>query len=84
MRAIQFAHRLGKSAERKESLDDVVLEVAEAVAQHWLDMRLHYIACDGVSHWRVLVFGFCCGCAQPDLSARPDAGLELIDRQAGW
>ena len=44
VRAIQFAHRLGKSAEQKESLDDVVLEVAEAVAQHWLDVRLHYIA----------------------------------------
>jgi hypothetical protein len=41
VRAIRFAHRLGK---QKESLDDVVLEVAEAVAQHWLDVRLHYIA----------------------------------------
>jgi hypothetical protein len=44
VRAIQFAHRLGKSAEQKESLDDVMVEVAEAVAQHWLDVRLHYIA----------------------------------------
>jgi hypothetical protein len=44
VRAIQFAHRLGKSAGQKESLDDVMVEVAEAVAQHWLDVRLHYIA----------------------------------------
>ena len=44
VQAIRFAHRLGKSADQKESLDDVVLEVAEAVAQHWLDVRLHYIA----------------------------------------
>eukprot|EP01046_Picozoa_sp_COSAG06_P011159 COSAG06_NODE_629_length_13646_cov_13.351222_6_plen_385_part_00 len=44
VRAIQFAHRLGKSAEQRESLDDVMVEVAEAVAQHWLDVRLHYIA----------------------------------------
>ena len=44
VRAIQFAHRLGKSAEQKESLDDVMVEVAEAVAQHWVDVRLHYIA----------------------------------------
>eukprot|EP01046_Picozoa_sp_COSAG06_P089298 COSAG06_NODE_35684_length_457_cov_0.293296_1_plen_89_part_01 len=36
VRAIRFAHRLGKSAEQKESLDDVMVEVAEAVAQHWL------------------------------------------------
>jgi hypothetical protein len=43
VRAIQFAHRLGKSAEQKESLDDVMVEVAEAVAQHWLDVRWHYI-----------------------------------------
>jgi hypothetical protein len=44
VRAMHFAHRLGKSAEQKESLDDVMVEVAEAVAQHWLDVRLHYIA----------------------------------------
>jgi hypothetical protein len=44
VRAIKFAHRLGKSAEQRESLDDVMVEVAEAVAQHWLDVRLHYIA----------------------------------------
>ena len=44
VRAIQFTSQLKKSAEQKESLDDVVLEVAEAVAQHWLDVRLHYIA----------------------------------------
>ena len=25
-------------------MDDVMVEVAEAVAQHWLDVRLHYIA----------------------------------------
>jgi hypothetical protein len=44
VRAIQFAHRLGKSAEQKETLDDVMVEVSEAVAQHWLDVRWHYIA----------------------------------------
>ena len=52
VRAIRFAHRLGKSAEQKESLDDVVLEVADAVAQHWLDVRLHYI---------VVVMGYLAG-----------------------
>ena len=44
VRAIQFAHWLGKSAEQKESLDDVMVEVVEAVAQHWLDVRLQYLA----------------------------------------
>jgi hypothetical protein len=44
VRAIRFAHRLGKSAEQKESLDDVMVQVTEAVAKHWLDVRLHYIA----------------------------------------
>ena len=44
VRAIQFTSQLKKSAEQKESLDDVMVEVAEAVAQHWLDVRLHYIA----------------------------------------
>ena len=56
VRAIQFAHRLGKSAEQKESLDDVVLEVAEAVAQHWLDVRWHYIAV--VMGYLTAAFGF--------------------------
>ena len=32
------------SAEQKESLDDVMVEVVEAVKQHWLNVRLHYIA----------------------------------------
>ena len=44
VQAIRFADRLGKAANQKESLDDdVVLEVAEAVAKHWLGVRLHYL-----------------------------------------
>ena len=43
VQAIRFADRLGKAANQKESLDDVVLGVAEAVAKHWLDVRLHYL-----------------------------------------
>jgi CRISPR/Cas system type I-B associated protein Csh2 (Cas7 group RAMP superfamily) len=42
--ASQFTSQLKKSAEQKETLDDVMVEVAKAVAQHWLDVRLHYIA----------------------------------------
>jgi hypothetical protein len=81
VQAIRFADRLGKAANQKESLesDDVVLEVAEAVAKHWLDVRLHYLyvhsSGDGIiSDRRVPVLGFCRGCVGLDLSARHDDG----------
>ena len=68
VRAIQFTSQLKKSAEQKESLDDVMVEVAEAVAQHWLDVRLHYIAVVMGYLTGAPEFGVCCGRVRPGLS----------------
>ena len=43
VRMIRFAHRLGLAAKQKESVDDIVLEVSEAVAAHWLEVRWYYV-----------------------------------------
>ena len=43
VRMIRFTHRLGLAAKQKESVDDIVLEVSEAVAAHWLEVRWYYV-----------------------------------------
>ena len=44
VRAISFARRLGKEAKQAESVDTVLLEVTEAVAEHWKQIRWFYCA----------------------------------------
>ena len=44
VKAIQFIHRLGGAAQERDTVDGLMLEVSEAVAQHWLDVRWHYVA----------------------------------------
>ena len=46
--AIRFAHRLGVAMKQRESVDDIVLEVSEAVAAHWIEIRWYYCA---VVYW---------------------------------
>ena len=44
VRAISFARRLGVEAKQAESVDTVLLEVTEAVAEHWKQIRWFYCA----------------------------------------
>ena len=44
IRALIFMQRLRAAAKEKHSVDKVMLEVAEAVAAHWLDVRAYYCA----------------------------------------
>ena len=44
VRAISFARRLGEEAKQAESVDTVLLEVTEAVAEHWKQIRWFYCA----------------------------------------
>ena len=42
VRAWMFISRLSKAAKQKYSVDDVMLEVSEAIAEHWKKIRVHY------------------------------------------
>eukprot|EP01048_Picozoa_sp_COSAG05_P005344 COSAG05_NODE_314_length_11610_cov_17.223265_7_plen_127_part_00 len=44
IRAMLFLRRLQASAKQKTTVDGVMLEVAEAVAKHWRDVRGYYCA----------------------------------------
>ena len=43
VRMIRFTHRLGLAAKQKESVHDIVMEVSEAVAAYWLEVRWYYV-----------------------------------------
>ena len=44
IRPMIFMQRLRAAVKEKHSVDKVMLEVAEAVAAHWLDVRAYYCA----------------------------------------
>ena len=51
-----FLRRLGMAMEEKDSVDGLMLEVAEAVAAHWRDVRAYY--CAVVNGSLTMVFWF--------------------------
>lgn len=64
MNAIRMIHRLGGAVSERESVDDIILAVSEAVAEHWLEVRWYYVMVVMGELCSESLFWFaCCACS---------------------
>jgi hypothetical protein len=68
VKAIRFLHRLESAVQQRESVDDIILEVSEAVAAHWMEVRWYCEPCRDLPQPSVptsmptfLLLTSCCG-----------------------